>query len=83
MKDYKVLVVGGNNVGKSVAFNLAMSTVGKSDYTHLIEQKVEETQQLLSTLKEESFELTNTRNLNEYKSGREKRRERRKQNRKQ
>jgi hypothetical protein len=70
----KVLVVGDNSVGKLVAFNLAMSTVSKSDYAHLIEQKVEETQQLLSVLNDEV--------QTEYKSGREKRRERRKQNRK-
>ena len=69
MKDYKVLVVGGDNIT-----GLAMSTVSKSDYAHLIEQKVEETQQLLSILNDEV--------QTEYKSGREKRRERRKQNRK-
>ena len=79
----KTLIIGGGDNIKGLATALTTSSLtDKSGYVHLVEQKVEETQQLLSTLKEESFKLINTRNLNEYKSGREKRRERRKQNRK-
>ena len=69
----KVLVVGGEKI-TALATNLAMSTTGKSDMVHLIEQKVEETQQLLSVL--------NDSIQTEYPCGRENRRERRKQERK-
>ena len=72
---YESTCCGGGSKVEGLATTLTTSSLtSKSDYTHLIEQKVEETQQLLSVLNDE-VQI-------EYKSGREKRRERRKQNRK-
>jgi hypothetical protein len=69
----KIIIIGGGSIGANIAKNFGVTDMGSS-FKDFVDLKVQETKELLYTLREEIQDTP--------LSGREKRRQRRKQQRK-
>jgi hypothetical protein len=69
----KIIIIGGGSIGANIAKNFGVTDMGSS-FKDFVDLKVQETKELLCTLREEIQDTP--------LSGREKRRQRRKQQRK-